>query len=64
MVWEGARASLPADIAPGSSATLQLGVTGPYPGGYVLRLDLVQEGVSWFAAQGVAPKDIVVSVTP
>src|SRR5438477_3674561 len=64
MVWEGARASLPADIAPGSSATLQLLVTGPYPGGYVLRLDLVQEGVSWFAAQGVAPKDIVVSVTP
>ena len=64
MVWEGTRASLPADIAPGSSATLQLLVTGPYPGGYVLRLDLVQEGVSWFAAQGVAPKDIVVSVTP
>ena len=59
LVWDGARASLAADLAPGASATLSLPVSVPaIGGGFVLRLDLVQEGVSWFSAQGVAPDDL------
>ncbi len=64
VVWDGARASLPADVGPGQAAVVTLPVASPpAPGVYVLRLDLVQEGIAWFSAQGVAPRDLQISVT-
>ena len=64
VVWDGSRAALPADIAPGQSAEIAIAVASPPAvGPYRLRLDLVQEGVTWFSAQGVAPRDLAISVT-
>lgn len=63
-VWEGQRASLPSDVLPGAGASVTLPLLPPVAtGGYVLRLDLVQEGVSWFAAQGVPTLDLPLNVT-
>jgi len=64
VVWDGARGALPADVAPGQSAVVAIPVASPVSvGPYILRLDLVQEGVTWFSAQGVTPRDIAISVT-
>jgi hypothetical protein len=63
-VWEGSRAALPADIAPGQSAVVAIAVASPSTvGSYTLRLDLVQEGVTWFSSQGIAPRDLAIRVT-
>jgi SAM-dependent methyltransferase len=44
------RAPLERDVAPGEEIELDLRVTAPAaPGEYLLELDLVQEGISWFA---------------
>jgi len=64
IVWDGARASLPADLAPGQSAVVALPVTAPSDAGaYLLRLDLVEEGVAWFSAQGVPARDVPITVS-
>jgi hypothetical protein len=43
------RANLPADVAPGSDITLDVTFDAPPAAGtYILKLDLVAEGVSWF----------------
>jgi hypothetical protein len=64
VVWDGARGTLPADLLPGQSAVVSVPVTSPEkPGGYLLRLDLVLEGVVWFSSQGVAPRDFAITVT-
>ena len=64
VVWDGARGLLPADVAPGQSAVVAMPIASPMSvGPYTLRLDLVQEGVTWFSAQGVTPRDIAVTVT-
>jgi len=63
-VWEGSRAALPVDVAPGQSAVVAIAVISPLTvGPYTLRLDLVQEGVTWFSTQGVAPRDLAIRVT-
>ena len=63
-VWDGARGVLSADVAPGQSAVVAIPIVSPPTvGPYTLRLDLVQEGVTWFSAQGVTPRDIGISVT-
>ena len=50
VVHDDARAPLPRDVAPGGEVEIELRVTAPgEPGDYVLELDLVQEGVAWFA---------------
>jgi len=47
------RATLPNDVPPGESAVVHLEVRTPEePGTYGLEVDLVQEGVSWFADRG------------
>lgn len=52
-VNDDGRAALPSDVAPGESAELELTVTAPAtPGPYLLEVDLVQEGVAWFATHG------------
>jgi len=64
VVWDGSRALLPADVAPGQSAVVALQVASPPALGlYTLRLDLVEEGVTWFSVQGVTPRDFAISVT-
>ena len=64
VVWDGARASLPADLPPGQNVVVSVPVTSPETlGAYFLRIDLVQEGVAWFSAQGVAPRDFAINVT-
>lgn len=50
---DDARGALPYDVAPGKRVTVTFEVMAPrYNGAYWLELDLVQEGVSWFAEQG------------
>ena len=64
VVWDGARGLLPADVAPGQSAVVAIPIVSPVSvGPFTLRLDLVQEGVTWFSAQGVTPRDIAISIT-
>ncbi len=49
------RARLPHDVAPGETVEVLLPVTVPVrPGAYVLEVDVVQEGVAWFAERGSA----------
>jgi hypothetical protein len=53
-VWDGVRNGLPAAVAPGEAVTMNVTVKTPAsPGTYVLRFDVVQEGVTWFSGQGV-----------
>jgi hypothetical protein len=53
--YEGQRTPLPADVRPSSAIDLVAVARGPAsPGVYRLRWDLVQEGVTWFSARGIA----------
>jgi subtilisin family serine protease len=62
-VWDGLRTGLPADVAPGATATIAARVTAPAVAAtYVLRFDLVRDGVAWFSDRGVKPIDVSVSV--
>jgi hypothetical protein len=54
LVWDGVRTDLPATIGPGQMVTVNTVVNAPPPGAYTIKFDLVQEGVAWFSAQGVA----------
>ena len=58
-----ARAWLPGDIAPGSSADVSIEIPAPAsPGRYTLKFDLVSEGIDWFEACGSRPtlKNLIV----
>lgn len=53
LVNDGLRTPLPFDLAPERSVAFAARVDLPEkPGRYFLEFDLVQEGVSWFAAHG------------
>ena len=63
LTWEGLRASFAKDVAPGERVTVALPVMAPAKAGtYTLRVDLVQEGITWYADLGVKPLDIKASV--
>ncbi len=65
VVWEGLRTTLPADVAPGASVTLQAQIAFPsVQGTYTLRWDLVREGVTWFSGKGVPTFDQSVVIGP
>ncbi|HUO25900.1 MAG TPA: methyltransferase domain-containing protein [Candidatus Aquilonibacter sp.] len=52
-VADDGRATLPNDLAGGEKAVLQLSLNSPVkPGRYWLELDMVEEGVTWFANRG------------
>jgi SAM-dependent methyltransferase len=51
---DGERSPLPRSLGPGESCELELRVRTPaHPGRYVLAIDLVHEGVTWFSRAGV-----------
>ncbi|HEX8559531.1 MAG TPA: hypothetical protein VF668_15620 [Pyrinomonadaceae bacterium] len=59
------RASLAADLPPGGGAELTLPVKAPErPGEYVLELDMIHEGVTFFHAKGSPTLRLKVSVGP
>lgn len=50
---EDGRTLLPADLAPGQETIVTFEVEAPAePGDYVLEIDMLQEGVSWFGPKG------------
>lgn len=50
------RVPLPHDVPPGTTATVAFSCPAPdRPGSYVLKFDLVAEGVTWFEAAGSPP---------
>ena len=59
------RCSLTRDVAPGEETRIE-GEVPPLsePGRYVVRFDLVAEGVSWFGDRGTIPRAVPVVVTP
>ncbi|MDT7689394.1 MAG: hypothetical protein QOE46_2153 [Acidobacteriota bacterium] len=47
------RGALPRDLTPGEETEITFNVNAPRrPGDYLLELDMLQEGVSWFALKG------------
>jgi hypothetical protein len=47
------RGALPSDLRPGEEVEVTFNVNAPRrPGDYLLELDMLQEGVSWFALKG------------
>src|SRR4029077_16036283 len=63
VVWDGARTPLGGDLLTGQSVTVNAAVTAPTTGGnYVLKLDLVQEGVAWFSTKGAATGNTAVTL--
>ncbi|HVR89167.1 MAG TPA: SpoIID/LytB domain-containing protein [Candidatus Limnocylindria bacterium] len=65
IVWDGNRGVLASDVAVGQSATVPIIVELPGSvGNYAITWDLVQEGVAWFSALGIAPLRETFSVQP
>ena len=64
-LWTQHRARVPFDVEPEHSATLLIVLEAPYvPGDYVLKWDMVEEFITWFAWQGVPTLDIPVTINP
>ena len=54
---------IPKDLRPGEEAEMTLLITAPKePGEYVIELDMVQEGVSWFGDKGSPTTKVKVAV--
>ena len=69
LVYDDGRTVLEDDLAPGRRAKVRLAVTAPEtPGNYLLAVDVVQEGVGWFADRGstavTVPVRVVAGTTP
>jgi beta propeller repeat protein len=55
IAWDCARTNLTANVAPGANITINPIITTPnvHPSIYILKFDLVKEGVTWFSSKGV-----------
>ncbi|OIQ07956.1 immune inhibitor A precursor [Moorella thermoacetica] len=63
VILDGLRTGLPRDVAPGETISVNALLKAPsQPGTYILRWDLVREGVTWFSGKGATPKDVNVTV--
>ena len=64
VVFDGRRSIISNDgVDVGQEVTFDLRVVSPSkPGDYILQLDLVHEGVTWFSYQGVPPLEKFISV--
>ncbi|HEX8501403.1 MAG TPA: hypothetical protein VF659_12545 [Pyrinomonadaceae bacterium] len=52
-ISDDGRGALPRDLRPGDEAVITFDVNAPRrPGDYLLEVDMLQEGVSWFALKG------------
>ena len=64
-IWDGLRSDIAASIQPGEQVEIALAVRAPSsPGDYTLAIDLVQEGIAWFAWYGNDPLRLNIPVTP
>jgi hypothetical protein len=62
---EDNRAAMKADLPPGGEAEMSLAVNAPQtPGDYMLEIDMVHEGVTWFKERGARPLQLRVRVQP
>jgi hypothetical protein len=53
LINDDGRATLPRDLGPGQQCELSFTITAPAtPGEYLLEIDMVQEGNSWFGLKG------------
>ena len=65
LVLDDGRAALAEQLDPGVATVVDLPVRVPaIPGSYLLEVDLVEEGVCWFADRGSVPLRIAVAVAP
>jgi glycosyltransferase involved in cell wall biosynthesis len=63
LIREGIRTLLPTHLQSGHSAKVSMALQAPdEPGSYILELDLVQEGVTWFRDVGAVGPKIKVQV--
>ena len=63
VAFDDGRARLPGRLGPGEEVEVALDVRAPATRGrYVLQLDVVQEGVSWFAPSGPTPVELEATV--
>ncbi len=64
IVFDGKRSLLPYDtVLPGDTVNIDLEIVSPPdPGDYILQIDMVHEGKTWFSYQGVPPLEKYVSV--
>ena len=46
--WDGGRAILPHDLAPGETAEIEFAFRAPQTGDYIIEFDMVAEHVTWF----------------
>ena len=60
--WDGLRTGIPGAVGPGDSAVVFATVQAPGKGLFVIRFDLVREGVCWFSDQGVPPGEVAARV--
>lgn len=64
VLWDGPRGALPREVARGETVLVELPLEPPpLAGSYILRIDLVHEGVTWFSGEGVTPRDVAYTVT-
>ena len=65
VAYDDGRCPLPHDIAPQTSIALTLNATAPAsPGGYLVELDMAQQGVGWFKERGSQTLRIPIDVRP
>jgi 4-amino-4-deoxy-L-arabinose transferase-like glycosyltransferase len=62
LVNDDGRSALLRDLKPGDTTDLSLTVNAPGPGRYILELDMLQEGVSWFGLKGSPTVQLPVEV--
>ena len=63
LINDDGRGALPQDVRPGETVTIPLTINAPHrAGSYILEIDLLQEGVSWFALKGSRSLRIALSV--
>lgn len=63
LILESQRTLLPIIVRPGETISLPITVVGPPErGDCILRITLVQEGITWFCSAGAVPLDIPVTV--
>ena len=63
VINDDGRSALLRDLKPGETVELPLTVNAPsVPGNYILEIDMLQEGVSWFGLAGSQPIKLPVEV--